>query len=148
MNRVFIACCCFLLLSAEKCHQNESNRVEIQLTQTESYCGGAEPPEELLTELKTPRTYNGKPVYVLDDFKRCVDSLVDYTGNHLTSLPNGHYTVHLVPALADLTSITNEDEQCLVAFKQRILSIFQITGDTSIKVNLHFGCNPCYPPPP
>jgi hypothetical protein len=34
------------------------------ITQTHSYCGGAEPPDELLQELATPRPLSGITFYI------------------------------------------------------------------------------------
>ena len=42
----------------------KSYSVKIQLTQTSSYCGGAQPPAELLKELDNPRPVADKVVYV------------------------------------------------------------------------------------
>lgn len=148
MRLILIVCVCFCVLSAQKCNDKPTHRVNIVLTKTESYCGGAEPPEELLTELNTPKPYNSGKVYILDDLKACVDSITPTNVETLVPLKTGHYTAHLVAKLKDLESITSEDEQCITAFKQRILAMFEIKGDMALQVNLHFGCNPCYPPPP
>lgn len=148
MRNFLLAFLCFGLLSAEKCNNSPNHKVVVNLTKTEAYCGGAEPPEELLVELNTPTTYTGGSVYIFNDLKDCVDSITSSDSIHLLALKQGHYTAHLVAKLVELESITSEDDQCAAAFAQRILSMFEIKGDTSMSVNLHFGCNPCQPPPP
>jgi hypothetical protein len=140
---------CFTLFSAQKCSDAEKVDVDIQLTSTQSYCGGAEPPEDLLVEYKTPKPFNGQTVYLFNSDEVSVGNIDAKTdSNYQMRLKPGSYTVHLVPKLIDFSLIESEDERCYAAYKQRIISSFKIAADTSMVVNLHFGCDPCSPPPP
>ncbi len=148
MRNTLIAVLLFLGLSAEKCNQIPGYSVNLSLTQTEAYCGGAMPPPELIKDLATPKPYSGPKVYVFGDDLVCIDSTTADETNIEALLPSGHYTIRLVPQLEDLEAIQGEEQRCLSAYKQRILSMFDVAGDTTLVANLHFGCNPCLPPPP
>jgi hypothetical protein len=139
----------FVVLTAQKCDDSANHVVEINLTQTESYCGGAAPPDELIKHLNTPKPFIGKRAYVFNDLKACVDSFYPtHDTMFKTALKQGDYTVHLVPELLKTNGMLSEDERCLMEFKQRVVSMFEISGDTSLTVNIYFGCNPCLEPPP
>ncbi|MFN0031188.1 MAG: hypothetical protein ACKVOR_03410 [Flavobacteriales bacterium] len=51
------------MVSEQKANSNVID-VKIYLTQTSSYCGGAEPPDELLIELATPQPLSGKKLHI------------------------------------------------------------------------------------
>ena len=74
MRNTLIAVLLFLGLSAEKCNQIPGYSVNLSLTQTEAYCGGAMPPPELIKDLATPKPYSGPKVYVFGDDLVCIDS--------------------------------------------------------------------------
>jgi hypothetical protein len=148
MRILLIAATGFILFSAEKCADSNNKSVTLTLTRTESYCGGMEPPEDLIQELNTPKPVLNKKVFVLDDSRQCVDSFYSlYTTKFRTALKSGRYTIHLIPNAQDLDSIMDDEKRCAQAYVQRSLSTFDIQGDTSLTANLHFGCNPCLPPP-
>ncbi|MCO4818780.1 MAG: hypothetical protein KC517_04085 [Bacteroidetes bacterium] len=148
MRNTVIAILLFFGLSAEKCNQPPQHLVALTLTQTEAYCGGAMPPPELIKDLATPKPYTGAKVYVYGDGLICLDSISATDTNYENRLNTGHYTIRLVSKLEDLETIQGEEQRCLTAFNQRILSMFDVLGDTTLIANLYFGCNPCLPPPP
>ena len=148
MREYVVAALFFCVLSAEKCQQAPKFAVGITLTQTESYCGGAMPPPELLEDLNTPKPYAGKQVFLFNDALICLDSIEASDTSFKTALSAGHYTLRLVPQLVEIEMLSTEKERCEAAHEQRILSMFEISSDTSLTANLHFACDPCMPPPP
>lgn len=139
----------FVLLSAEKCDNSHTAVVNLKWTSTESYCGGAAPPDDMIKDMLTPKPFMGRRIYVLNADKVCVDSLYPQSDTSLrTALKIGAYTAHLVPQVLDLSTIESEDAKCDAAFIQRIVSMFEIDRDTNLTANIHFGCNPCLPPAP
>jgi hypothetical protein len=56
----------FLVCSQEAVQKQDAKKinVEIRITRTSAYCGGARPSQEVMTELQTPKPYSGKKLYL------------------------------------------------------------------------------------
>lgn len=71
------------------------------VTQTSSYCGGAQPTDELITELQTPRIFPGKKMHVIkgdtNTAKReiVLDFITDEKGTFSFQLAPGTYSILL-----------------------------------------------------
>ncbi len=139
----------FALLTAEKCNDESTSIVKLTFTRTSSYCGGAAPADFILKELATPVPLNGKMLYLYNTNNLCVDSFyVKGDSTYKTMLINGTYSVRLVDTMVKVDDNDESESNCLQAFNQRSMAEINVTSDTSFAVNLHFDCNPCYPPPP
>ncbi len=74
-------------------------KIEILLTQTSLYCGGAKPPDELLKKLNTPKPLIEKTVYIKKGDNNTFDSEVylkvssDTSGKIRFQLPAGKYFI-------------------------------------------------------
>ncbi len=136
-----------MVCTAQKCttHMYEA---EITFTQTKSYCGGAAPADFLIRELRTPRPIKDRKLYLFNANEVCVDSFINPgDSTFVKDLAEGQWSVRLVDQL-QINDRTTKREKCLIDWNQRKLASWSITGDTTMTVNLHFSCNPCYPPPP
>ncbi len=139
----------FLGLTAQKCERSAVYEIDLRITKTATYCGGAAPPEFLLKELRTPTPYTGASLYVFDSNSSCLDSLTNITADstYKLVLPLGTYNLHLVNELT-LNVGKNDREQCLHDWRERSMGQLVVQNDSAQTVNLHLDCNPCYPPPP
>lgn len=149
MRAFVVAILIGLVFCANKCERLPQYAVTLQLTKTESYCGGAAPPEFLLKELRTPKPYDGNTLYVFDVEDKCIDSISKSATDSIFKFPMvaGTYKLRYVNVLSD-EKYTTDREDCLSQWKQRVMAEFEVRSDTSLTVNVHFDCNPCYPPPP
>lgn len=136
------------ILLANKCEQVRVN-VELNITQTKSYCGGAAPSDEILSALRTPHKL-GQTVYILDYSNTCVDSFASSNSEKKQySLPVGKYSLRFTPEASNITLTANSStSDCVQEWKSRVLTSFEVVSDTSLDLNVHVSCNPCYPPPP
>lgn len=72
--------------------------VEITITQTEQYCGGAAPPKEMLDELNRPKPYVNKTLYIRKDTNDLDAAILyklttDTKGKALVKLKPGRYSI-------------------------------------------------------
>ena len=71
------------------------------VTQTNSYCGGARPPDEILTQLATPRPFPDKKFHVIKGETNTVNHEIilsfttDSVGNFSFKVPAGTYSIIL-----------------------------------------------------
>ncbi len=78
---------------------NEKIEVRFHLTETEAYCGGAKPPQELLDELNTPKAMANTSIFLRNDTVNNIEDSIDYTftsnqeGWINAKLPAGQYSV-------------------------------------------------------
>ncbi len=149
MPRFLLILLTFTLFTAEKCKNESSSVVEIQFTKTNSYCGGAAPSDLMLKNIATPHPFNGTMLYLYDKNIMCIDSFyAKDDSTYKTAVPIGEYTIRLVPEMKLIDGDKESTKNCVIEYKQRVLKTISIASDTAILVNLHFDCNPCYPPPP
>ena len=136
------------------------------VTQTRDYCGGARPPDEILTQLGTPTPVSGKKIYIKAGEVNTFESKVilvlttDEKGNFKAKLKPGKYLV--VDSLKkDLTfynmllktyktqteSYEPIDPVCLKEWFMKPAGTFEVTGKEAknISVNFHITCRdvPC-----
>lgn len=147
MRTVLLLTTLFLVSTAQKCN-TETHQTEITFTQTKSYCGGAAPSDFLIRELRTPHPIEDRKLYLFNENLICVDSFIKPgDSTFLKDIPTGKWSIRLVDNMV-MNEGKTERERCVINWKQRSLANFDIQNDTSMTLNLHFSCNPCYPPPP
>jgi hypothetical protein len=128
------------------------------ITQTQSYCGGARPPQELLEKLQSPRPYPGKKIYFRKGDKNSLDmkylwqAISDSTGHFNVRLPAGSYCVieeDQVNAL-DVDAFKKKyctqyliaDEACLKQWWGKAFLTFDVgnADKKDLNMNFHFPC--------
>jgi len=93
-----ILICLYSCKGSMKTSQNKIS-VAIQFTYTSSYCGGAEPPQELLNTLATPQPFTGEKIYIKKgkinkpDDPIEAESIINENGLVKLNLPPGEYYV-------------------------------------------------------
>lgn len=104
MNKPALFClgliCCMSMWACKMAKDN--NRVYTvtgSIYLTSDYCGGANPPEELLENLKTPKPYQGKKIYLragnTNNFEQPIlySIITDTAGKFILLLPKGDYCI-------------------------------------------------------
>lgn len=138
----------FCVLSAESCKEQKTVHVELHVTETSSYCGGAAPSEEMERAHRTQKPIH-RNLYLFTSDSMLIDTLLP-TGETLLlkgNFPVGSYQIR---EESDIESMVFKSEMktCAHAWKRRVLANFTIDRDTVVNLNIHFPCNPCYPPAP
>jgi hypothetical protein len=118
------------------------------ITNTQSYCGGARPPQELLTELATPKPYgNHLLVFVHTGSQKEYSFITDEHGHYEVELPLGKY--ELRPGKRSNTEEENYtfDPNCQVWMKHvfATLEVSPPFGDNIKDFTIHIPCDPCDP---
>ncbi|MFI5151582.1 MAG: hypothetical protein ACHQRM_17795 [Bacteroidia bacterium] len=129
------------------------------ITQTQSYCGGARPPEDLLKRLQSPHPLSGKKIYFRKGTKNTLDmqglkdAVSDSTGHFKVMLTSGSYCIieeDQVKALdvesfkkKYLTPYLVADEVCLKQWWDKCYSSFELGAADKSDVNLNFHM-PCF----
>ena len=118
------------------------------VTQTNSYCGGARPSDEMLTQLATPRPFPSKKIYVIKGETNTAGREIilsftsDTAGNFSFKLPAGTYSIILDEQVAapDSKKYTSQfvkmDEVCFKDWWAKpyyLLEVPATTTNTSIK---------------
>ena len=75
--------------------QKNTYQVQLHLTQTSDYCGGAKPPEEILQQLNTPKPFPNKQVVIKEGFKNKNGELIGKITKVATSDSLGNIVVAL-----------------------------------------------------
>ncbi|MFT4521684.1 MAG: hypothetical protein ACI8ZN_000621 [Bacteroidia bacterium] len=150
-----------VLTMANKCVKEPNHNVSIQFTTTQSYCGGAAPPEYILQELATPKPYKTGVLYFFREGRSEADTAIQLDGKDNARvqlrLSPGTYILRLKDSISPWNGANNESEiksfdserpKCLHEYNQRVLAQFTISQDSNFTQNIHFDCNPCYEPAP
>lgn len=139
----------------------ENVLVEISITQTSSYCGGAKPPPELIAELKIPHPLAKKTLFIKKgelntfDSKIFLEVVSDSLGKVKIHLPAGKYFIvdelkkdtsfynNLIKKYAKETSRCSAiNKDCLKKWYEQPDFTFEIKeGRNKFVVNFHKGCS-------
>ncbi len=155
--------CILLLLSAgslSSCHTSKASAghevpgitytVNGSVTQTSSYCGGANPPRELLRQLAIPIPYPNKTFYIkagtVNDLTMPVITsfTTDSIGNFSIHLPAGTYAIVLKEQLAQLNAADYEtdtqvvDKDCLADWWKKPYYLLQVKQQDVSSLNFVF----------
>jgi hypothetical protein len=136
--------------------------IKINLTQTSSYCGGVYPPDELLTELRTPKKLPNQKIVIRQGIANdwnvpiVVDGVSDSNGVVVVELADGTYslvyenkatTAYYKQLLQQFGDKSYEeggiDKKCLEQFMLTPEAVFEVKNGktaTAVIVNLHHGC--------
>lgn len=118
------------------------------ITNTQSYCGGARPPEELLKELATPKPYGNRSlVFFHSGSKKEYGFTTDEHGHYEVELPIGKY--ELRPGKRYNTEEENYtyDPNCTV-WMNHVFTTLEVLAPLSDNIKdftIHIPCDPCDP---
>ncbi len=127
------------------------------ITQTNSYCGGARPSEEMITRLNTPKAWAGKKLYIRNGSensgkKKVLREIVaDSAGHFSTKLPSGTYCIIEKEQVKRLnteefrkkkTENLKLDEECLKQWWSKCYMSFEVkeADKTDLNINFHIPC--------
>jgi hypothetical protein len=160
--------CCVLLAFSQAPSKKKIKKIPVSgtVTETNSYCGGARPPDELLAQLATPRPITNKTIYIKKGEVNSFDNKVllklttDSKGNFRTKLAPGKYLVvdstkndmayynMLLKTYKNQTASYDAiDTLCLKEWYMKPAASFEVanTEIKDISVNFHRTCRdvPC-----
>ena len=169
MKVLFLPLLCLALLSFNQPKtEKKAKKVSFSgtLTETNDYCGGARPSDEILTQLGTPRPLANKKIYIKKGEVNTFDNKVilvltsDSKGNFHAKLRPGKYLVvdstKKDPAYYNqlLKTYKNQtanylaiDSLCLKEWYVKPTGVFEVsaTEKKSITVNFHKACSEAIP---
>lgn len=136
--------------------------IKLEVTAKRDYCGGANPGEELLEEMRKPQNYSG--ILYLHSSKERKDDGVEivFVEGLATAegLNNGTYYMFLEKKI-DLNKLQEDQEAiekmasqgidigCLFGESQQSAFNFEVVDKTKVITReMHIKCNPCLPPAP
>lgn len=124
--------------------------VKLIIQITADYCGGANPPEQLLKNLKTPQQLRNTEVIIRNSAKDFQEVLkTDAQGEINKSLPAGEYLLFFPEKInaEPIEKAINKD-YCL-EWKETPDATFEVSFDqNTFNLQLHRTCNPCELPRP
>lgn len=116
--------------------------VQVFVSYTNSYCGGARPTEQILTKYNTPAKLAnfkiklaGKKSYLLT---------TDSAGFFTHKIKPGKYSVYLTEE-KNQNLFINYDPSCPKMLKTAFAELIIEKAKKQYSVNLYFPCNPCVP---
>jgi hypothetical protein len=156
VNKIILICFSFIAIIACKSKKIENRQLLFEWTVTEDYCGGAFPPDELITELRTPKPYTGS-VYIHKNITRTDE------GKHFTitdgkleasGLSEGDYYVFIFPTMEESNQKPKSERDqirhdCEITFNRTPVATFTVDKkSTDFALAIHKVCNPCIEPRP
>lgn len=140
---------------------SHSQTVELIITQTHSYCGGAEPTPDILERLRTPAPFEGKTIHLRKGNFNCIHKKIfatatmGATGIISLNLPLGTYSVvgddkkdkkkyrfflkRFATASASRSAI---DKPCLNDWLKQPEAIIEVKeGENRFTINFHHRCD-------
>ncbi|MES2556909.1 MAG: hypothetical protein V4604_12205 [Bacteroidota bacterium] len=115
---------------------------------TQSYCGGARPPQELLTELATPKPYGNRSlVFVHTVSHKEYGFVTDEHGHYEVELPLGKYELRPGKRYNNEEENYTYDPNCSVWLKHvfSTLEVLPPFSDNIKDFTVHIPCDPCDP---
>ena len=159
MKNILILCCLSLLsfthCSSGKKHCSDK-ALKVSIFTTESYCGGAAPPDELLAELATPKLYTNKDIelFTSRDLSTPLTSLKTNEKGELL-LPSSYGKKVYLSIYSTMEVRINDglsDPVYLSCYKKFLTDSFiEVSLEDCSKplvLNFEISCNPCLPPAP
>ena len=141
------------------CKTSQFNRtVKINIMSTSDYCGGANPNDELIEELNTPKPFNGT-IYIHKDPERRDKAITKRFVNGKATISTrimGITDLGLFqyPAI-NLKKIENNESGAIMKNDCRIEKNFQPLGmiivdpeTKEVSLDIHLTCDPCSEPMP
>ena len=159
MKNILVICCLSILAfshcSLGKKHGSDK-KLTVSIYITESYCGGAAPPEELLVELATPKLYANKDIEIFTsrDLSTPLTSLKTNEKGELL-LPASYGKKVYLSIYSTLEVRINDrlpDPVYLACYKKFLTdNLIEVSLEDCSKplpLSFEISCNPCLPPAP
>jgi hypothetical protein len=124
--------------------------VTIKCTQTSDYCGGAQPTEEMLIDVKTPIPNSNVVYYIVKGAKRSGKVFKKITANEngivSIRLPKGKYAILTASQIEPYKARENDnytiwDQQCLKQKYDAPVLLLVVGKKQIFTINIH---NPCF----
>lgn len=116
------------------------------IQRTESYCGGARPPEALLQELATPKPFASDTLRVKNT-ENGAEYLIatDEHGHYEVELPAGNYIVHPKMRTVSQGYSPNYDANCKQWLQLQLHRFDEVKAgeEKLMDFTIHFPCDPC-----
>lgn len=154
MNKTFAIILTVLVVAACRTQDVSSGVavIEWNMYSVSEYCGGAEPTEDLLKELETPKPFSDTLyLHKPEDFERKDSSIVVIFKKgtaKLIGVPPGEYVVFAGP-IVNKDSVMNLSEYLDCKIMTNNMPVYQvlIPGTSStITDTIMLRCDPCLPP--
>jgi len=133
--------------SASDNSQKTDEIINLTIEYTSNYCGGANPPDELLERLKIPKAYANMDIYISKEsnINNVIKITADANGKVTTSLSDGKYYLFMPEKIA--AKSTNErDEKGCITWKNTPNGDFSISnGSKEVVVTIKKTCDACGP---
>ena len=111
---------------------------------TSDYCGGANPSDEILDDLKTPRLLKSKSIFIKVGEEKIVEVNTDKNGVAIVDMEAGTYGIFL-QGKHSYKVAANADEYCK-EWKETPNGVLTLSeNQMEAKVTLHNSCNLCLP---
>ena len=126
--------------------QDGANEVNLIVTMTSNYCGGAAPPEELLEGLKVPKKFSNQNIFLSTE-KGLQENMQELTtsaaGNIKTSLKKGTYYIFLPQKISMKHTSKDRSEKECTEWKNTPNGTFVVGESNNIAFNIHKTCDAC-----
>lgn len=114
---------------------------------TESYCGGARPPEELLKQYATPKPFaSGTLRFKHTETGTEYTVITDEHGHYEAELPAGNYVIHPALRQTDQGGYSPDYDPNCARWRELELHRFDNVKESEEKLvdfTVHFPCDPC-----
>ena len=135
--------------NSSKNAKDERSDLVLKVTTTSDYCGGVAPSDKVLENLKAPKMYAEKEIYVTTESKlneQIIKLTTDSKGMITTKLEKGTYFVYL-PEKSTTKFTTGGNEKACRQWRNKPNGNFYVTDEEhELAVTLHITCSPCGAP--
>ena len=146
----FFSLMAFACKSTDKSISASSNSMmEIQVSFTSNYWGGASPSEEIIKSLKAPKVLQNQELFVVGNDSEDQGQTVktDKNGRLSLSLTSGRYSFYFPEKKVNYVSKFASQKTC-EEWKSTPNGTLEVSGDqNTYELVLHRTCSPCTEPP-
>jgi hypothetical protein len=134
-------------------NRNQAKVIEFEIYNTQQYCGGAPPSEDIVADLNKPKPSNDTfYLYAGPDRNTEPAILIVKDGKgQVLDLPDGGYMAYrFAPDLVEKMKMSPDPKAgCLMVYYNQFSFSFQVLPETIIvKDTFRINCNPCDEPKP
>jgi len=134
--------------TTQKNGTSNSSAIEVNLnvTITSNYCGGAAPSDKMVEGLKAPKKFSNQNFHIstkkgLEENMKEVKTSA--AGNLKTSLNKGTYYVFLPQKISAKHSSKDRSEKECIDWKNTPNGTFVVSDDSNVSFNIHKTCDAC-----
>lgn len=126
--------------------------VEVNVTCTQAYCGGARPTDEMLAEIQKPKPYANKKMYLLSEKGKKIAVKTNSTGSFKVKVAHGNYKLMELWRIKNLSPngapLANFDMDCLKPEWEKEVMVIRVTKekiDIEPKNEITLSCDWAFP---